>query len=359
MSDEEASEQLIVRRRRVDSEEDHHGGVWKLAFADFMTAMMAFFLVMWLINSTSKETKATIVQYFNPVQLADSSPNQKGLRDPKDGGQGSSIQKSDAPTAKGQGTVNREAALHQEPMKALDEIAKIDPPPAGPASNRSARDVLADPFDRAEQSAPPSRESAREAEAAGARGQQMKTGSEAAGRFARADGNSLNGNASEKGDAATADSTAEIRSALESALRQEASGSRGGPQFEVRRTDDGVLISLTDNADFSMFGVGSIEPTPQLVRILAQVGPVLAKQRGEVEIAGHTDARSYKSKSYDNWRLSSDRANMVGHMLVRGGLSPSRIAKISGHADHRLKTAKDPLAAVNRRIEILVRGARN
>jgi len=67
MSNEGFNEQIIIRKRRGDDDEGHHGGVWKLAFADFMTAMMAFFLVMWLINSTSKETKAAIVQYFNPV----------------------------------------------------------------------------------------------------------------------------------------------------------------------------------------------------------------------------------------------------------------------------------------------------
>ncbi|MEK8124580.1 flagellar motor protein MotB [Methylocystis sp. IM4] len=80
----------IIIKKKVEGEEDHHGGVWKLAFADFMTAMMAFFLVMWLINSTSKETKAVIVQYFNPVQLVDTTKAHKGLRDPATGSEGKS-----------------------------------------------------------------------------------------------------------------------------------------------------------------------------------------------------------------------------------------------------------------------------
>ena len=125
-----------------------------------MTAMMAFFLVMWLINSTTKETKAAIVQYFNPVQLVNSSPNVKGLRDPTESGQGRSNQKTDfkggagkSAEASAQGTQHvSEATLHKEPLKALDEIEAREPP----ATQRdqelsSAASALGDPFDRIQQ----------------------------------------------------------------------------------------------------------------------------------------------------------------------------------------------------------------
>ncbi len=46
-----SSQPLVIVRRRRSHDEEHHGGVWKIAYADFMTAMMAFFLVMWLINA--------------------------------------------------------------------------------------------------------------------------------------------------------------------------------------------------------------------------------------------------------------------------------------------------------------------
>ena len=46
---------IIVRRNHDDHDDGHHGGVWKIAFADFMTAMMCFFLVMWLINAANVE----------------------------------------------------------------------------------------------------------------------------------------------------------------------------------------------------------------------------------------------------------------------------------------------------------------
>ena len=77
-----AHELVIIRRRGHDEEGGHHGGVWKIAYADFMTAMMAFFLVMWLINSTDKKTLTQVATYFNPMRLTDKKPSTKGLEEP-------------------------------------------------------------------------------------------------------------------------------------------------------------------------------------------------------------------------------------------------------------------------------------
>lgn len=58
---------VIIRRKRDGDHEAHHGGAWKIAYADFMTAMMAFFLVMWLLNATTDEQRRGIASYFNPL----------------------------------------------------------------------------------------------------------------------------------------------------------------------------------------------------------------------------------------------------------------------------------------------------
>lgn len=58
---------VIVRRKRVSAEDTHHGGAWKIAFADFATAMMAFFLVMWLVNATDDTTRRGLAKYFSPT----------------------------------------------------------------------------------------------------------------------------------------------------------------------------------------------------------------------------------------------------------------------------------------------------
>ncbi len=75
-------ESIIIVRRRHDDDHGHHGGAWKIAYADFVTAMMAFFLVMWLINAANEKTKAQVASYFNPVKLTDASTSKKGLNEP-------------------------------------------------------------------------------------------------------------------------------------------------------------------------------------------------------------------------------------------------------------------------------------
>ena len=82
-----SQELVIIRRRGGEGDDKHHGGVWKIAYADFMTAMMAFFLVMWLINSTDKKTLTQVATYFNPMRLTDKKPTPKGLQEP-DGSEG-------------------------------------------------------------------------------------------------------------------------------------------------------------------------------------------------------------------------------------------------------------------------------
>jgi len=57
---------IIIRRKKVYAAAGHHGGAWKVAYADFVTAMMAFFLLMWLLNATTEEQRKGIADYFSP-----------------------------------------------------------------------------------------------------------------------------------------------------------------------------------------------------------------------------------------------------------------------------------------------------
>ncbi|WP_270725546.1 flagellar motor protein MotB [Shimia sp. Alg240-R146] len=58
---------IIIKRKKVIAGGGHHGGAWKIAYADFVTAMMAFFLLMWLINATSEEQRLGLAEYFSPT----------------------------------------------------------------------------------------------------------------------------------------------------------------------------------------------------------------------------------------------------------------------------------------------------
>src|SRR3546814_2408771 len=58
---------VIIKKVKKVSAASHHGGAWKVAYADFVTAMMAFFLLLWLLSATTEEQKEGIAEYFSPV----------------------------------------------------------------------------------------------------------------------------------------------------------------------------------------------------------------------------------------------------------------------------------------------------
>jgi chemotaxis protein MotB len=122
----------------------------------------------------------------------------------------------------------------------------------------------------------------------------------------------------------------------------------------VEATDKGVVISITDQLDFGMFEIGSALPRRELVLAMEKIGRIINEKKGTITISGHTDARPFRSDTYDNWRLSTARAHSAYYMLVRGGVDESRITEVAGFADRQPKIASDPMAAANRRIEILM-----
>src|SRR4029078_8577612 len=118
-----------------------------------------------------------------------------------------------------------------------------------------------------------------------------------------------------------------------------------GPQLDVQATEDGILISLTDRQNFSMFAIGSAEPQRRVRHMMKAIGGSLQRLQGSIVVRGHTDGRPYRSATYDNWRLSSARAQMAYYMLIRGGLPEKRFERVEGYADHHLKDHTHPLCA--------------
>ncbi|TMM52484.1 OmpA/MotB family protein [Sulfitobacter sabulilitoris] len=58
---------VIIKRKKVVGGGGHHGGAWKVAYADFVTAMMAFFMLMWLLNATTEQQRKGLADYFSPT----------------------------------------------------------------------------------------------------------------------------------------------------------------------------------------------------------------------------------------------------------------------------------------------------
>src|SRR5262245_34556507 len=72
---------IIRKKKKRGGDDGHHGGAWKIAYADSVTAMMAFFLLMWLINVTSPEQKTGIAEYFNPITVSQTTAGSGGVLD--------------------------------------------------------------------------------------------------------------------------------------------------------------------------------------------------------------------------------------------------------------------------------------
>ncbi|WP_421699471.1 MotB family protein [Ancylobacter sp.] len=406
-------QELIIIKRHDDEEHEHHSSAWKVAHADFMTAMMAFFLIMWLINVTDKDVRKAIANYFNPVNLADSVSERKGLNDPEDvkdvgtsddGDQMSALKDTvGEKTGKGEEVQQgpREAALFQDPYAVLAEIV-ADAPPGTPTSldapigvnsepGTGSGDATRDPFDpvywqmtstrKAQATAPgtagigapqgtrpdagakrdtpnPAVEGMDGSPAGGPTPDSARAGGIAGATKAASstpDGDSAkavaaNGPARTEGAQGPAEKLEEqIKADLAAAM-----GGATGPQVTVRKTGDGTVISLTDDLDFSMFPIGSAVPDARIVAAMARIAQTLKDRPGDVVIRGYTDGRPFRSPTYDNWQLSAARANIAHYMLVRGGLDEGRIKQIVGFADRNLKNKADPNAPENRRIEIVL-----
>lgn len=69
---------IIVKRVQINAA-GHHGGAWKVAYADFVTAMMAFFLLMWLLNATSEKQRKGLADYFNPTIIQTTNGGSEGI----------------------------------------------------------------------------------------------------------------------------------------------------------------------------------------------------------------------------------------------------------------------------------------
>ncbi|MBR7158526.1 MAG: flagellar motor protein MotB [Alphaproteobacteria bacterium] len=95
---EDKSERPIIIKRVKKYSHGAHGGVWKIAYADFMTAMMAFFLLMWLLSTASDEQLAGLAEYFAPASVSESTSGAGGILGGKVIGEGASVSNSGSPS---------------------------------------------------------------------------------------------------------------------------------------------------------------------------------------------------------------------------------------------------------------------
>lgn len=280
---------VIKRKKKVVS--GHHGGNWKVAYADFMTAMMAFFLLLWILSVSDTEKLEGIAEYFTPaaVPLVD-------------------IAGYDPAAA-----IARDAENEAPP---LPELGKHHPQSDTPEDATTA--VGPNPW------------TAFDAEAA-------ETGSVPKPL-----------SQTEKADAvATAQAALEQKMAKGNPLESLAGN------LMVARTPDGLVVEIVDLGESPMFRTGSAEVTDVLMRVLTEFSDVIADAPMAISITGHTDSVPFRGdRGYGNWELSADRANAARRALESAGVPSDRFTSVSGLAAVAPLVPEDPKDARNRRITI-------
>jgi chemotaxis protein MotB len=292
---------IIIVRKKKKAAHVHHGGAWKVAYADFVTAMMAFFMVMWLVTAVSKEQRAAIFDYFKNPSM---EPGKSSKPAPGQMGPG--------------GASTSPIDLHG----GLDTIR----PPI--TKQQDARGKV------------PSR---------------SDTSQDGSSKTKSTD------HTPTPEEAAAAQQAAEHK-ALESLmaqLRQAVDKSQALEPFKDQLlldiTPEGVRIQIVDAQNRPMFDVGSAHLRDYTTAILRELAPYLDSVPNRISLTGHTDIRPYPSSNgYTNWELSADRANAARRALTAGGLPDGKISRVVGLSSSVLFDKNEPQSPINRRISIVV-----
>ena len=265
---------IIVKKVIQEAHGGHHGGAWKVAYADFVTAMMAFFLLMWLLGATTEKQRKALADYFAPTIV----------------------------------TTKMESA-GSNGMFGGDSIVSVDDYPhgAGQTGTRSItipRDVVGGPKEAS------GRERERE-------------------RFQQ------------------------IAKSLMERVQAKGELRRLARNLRFTETAEGLRIDIVDDADFSMFAIGTSQLTPAGARLFGEIAALVAEVPNQLMIRGHTDAAPWSAKAgTNNWRLSVDRAEVTRHYLEFRGIASDRFSRIEGVADREPYVPTDRFDPRNRRISI-------
>lgn len=269
----------------------HHGGAWKVAYADFTTAMMAFFMLLWLLNVTTEEQRSGLADYFAPTSASSSS-------------------------ASGAGGVLGGTALSKDGSMNSGAVIMTMPKPSqvtdGSATGKGD-ETAAEKADKAE----------------------------ADWKKAMA----------ERENQAFEQLEAQLRQAIQD-MPELASLS---DNLVVDITEDGMRIQVIDKDNRAMFKNGTSDLYGYARAMLQQIADRIDRVPNRIMITGHTDSQPAGGPAgYSNWELSSDRANAARRVLRAGGIPEDRFSAVRGKAATEPLLPDQPERAENRRISILL-----
>ncbi|NKE43318.1 OmpA family protein [Roseomonas frigidaquae] len=300
---------IVIKRVAAEEDHAHHGGAWKIAYADFVTAMMAFFLLMWLVNATTEAQRRGIADYF-------AQPNEFA-RGASGSGQpfGGRSLHSDGPLISESPVMPQ---LRQGPTGPDAEDEEDDPPEDQPARPRFRRAAAGPPE-------PPQ-----------APGNEVET-------------------QRQRSEARRAEVMARAAEEIRQAVRNDPTLAQLGRQLMVEEVKEGLRIQLVDAEGQPVFQTSQAAPNERGRALLARVAGVLGRLPHPIEITGHTDAAPFRGTAdRSNWDLSAERANATRRLLVEGGIGEARMRSVSGRADRDLLVPGSPLDAANRRVAVLM-----
>lgn len=260
---------IIVKKVTV-IEGGHHGGAWKVAYADFVTAMMAFFLLLWLLGATTEDQRKGLADYFTPtlVKIQDSGAGSNGLLS------GDSLTSvDDYPNRQGQ-TGNKGITIPKDATGGPKEAARM--------------------MER-------------------------------------------------------------ITSRTKERLEKDPKLAKLMSQIKMVDTTEGVRIDLVDDADFSMFNLGTTVLTREASGLLEAIALAIEPENRKIIVRGHTDSLKWKNPGrINNWSLSAGRAEATRQTLMNEGIPDASFRRIEGVADTELLVKGDPSDPRNRRISIVL-----
>lgn len=283
----------------------HHGGSWKIAYADFVTAMMAFFLLMWLLGSEDSGTLSGVAEYFkNPLKVSMQSGSGSGGSNSILPGGGRTITKKDGQDSPAQ--INPSA-------KTVNNNKISDPKNTSTSKNTVDPNVLEK-----------QKKDAAEYEAL------KKT---------------------------EADNLKTLEDQLKKMIETDPNLNPFKDQIMLDINTDGLRIQIVDKQNRPMFALAKAELEPFAKNILKAMGPLINSVPNKIKISGHTDAIPFNpaNKAYGNWELSAERANAARRELVNNGkMNPDKVLQIDGMGSAVPFDKENLLNPVNRRIAIVV-----
>ncbi len=292
---------IIVIKKIQPGHGGAHGGGWKIALADMMTAMMAFFLLMWILGASQETQRKSVADFFTPSNST--AQVQMGATAGSNGLFG------------GKSIIDPDGFPYTAKQTAMMQM--VTPrSEGGPTENEPS----------------PNSENARDNDS------QSKTEQK---------------EATEAADKANFDK-------MEKEVREQLAANPNLEQVQNQvqfvREKEGLRIEVIDKADFSMFPLGSTKLQPQAQALMTEIAKSLAGTDNKLSVRGHTDSLAFANKEgRNNWSLSAERAEATRATLEKSGIKSDRFTQIEGVADTAPYNPNDPKDPRNRRISITVK----